>query len=90
MKRSVVLWIVIGLFSLAWAQLDPKAAPFLDSLGDLNDSQALQGAAKPATLAYTMCITSYDAGKARPKICVRSAIDYVKRRMAVRTIVSED
>ena len=84
MKRSVVIWVILGLFSLTWAQLDPKAAPFLSY------SSALQNMDKPETLVYTLCLTIYSEGETLPEVCTRSAIDYVNRRIAIRTTAKED
>ncbi len=83
MKRFIA-WFVLGLLSLTWAQLDPEAAPFLDY------GRALQRAEKPGTLVVTLCITGYQNGNAQPELCTHSAIDYVKRRMAVRITAREE
>ncbi len=90
MKRSFFMWLIVGFFSLAWAQLDPKAAPFLEHMGASSGSQALPAGAKLKTVDYTMCFTSFDKGKAQPETCVRSAVDYVERRMTIRTTTRED
>ena len=87
MKGFVAAWLVLGLFSLAWAQLDPKAAPFLTSL---DYSNTFQGASKPKTLSFTLCVATYQSGKAEPEICTSSAVDYVKRRIAVHTTSREE
>ena len=82
MRRLVVIWGILGLLSLTYAQLDPRAAPFLDY------GSALEHEAKPKTLAYTLCTTTYTDSKAESEVCTRSAVDYVQRRMAVRTTSS--
>ena len=83
MKRFVAVCL-LGLLSITWAQLDPKAAPFLDY------GRALQRVEKPETLTFTLCTTNYRNGKAQPEVCTQSAIDYLKRRMAVRITAREE
>lgn len=86
MKRTKLLVIALCLFilgTLAWAQLDPKAQPFLDAYMASFET-ATMTAARDATfdtLDMTMCFTSFGGKPKTPESCTRTAIDFKHRYM---------
>ncbi len=77
MKRRVLSLILFVLGAPAWAQLDPKAQPYLDAyLAAFTQHQPTE----VKTVDMTMCIDSVGES-AGPEVCTRSVMDFSRRWM---------
>lgn len=70
MFRRAALTVLLGLTVVGFGQIDPAAEPFLENV-------AVEARVPVRALDYTICYTQTD----EVDVCVRTALDFAKRRM---------
>lgn len=86
MKRTGWALFLLTLATTAWAQLDPKAQPFLDAYtAYFTEAQVPQPeGGKLETIDMTMCV-SINVPEAPPETCTRTVLNYSRRWLMSET-----